>query len=347
MTDTNPFASIVGQQVAVSRLMEASREPVHAYLFVGPRGAGKRRAAAVFAGELVGQPDDRERVRRLAALEQHPDLLIFEPEGTSFRREEAEKVIIETSRAPVEGASKVIVIDRFHEATAEAAAKLLKPIEEPPASTHFVLLTAEIPPEHITIASRSTQIDFPAVSVHAIEASLLEQGIDAAIASTAAQASGGDVNRATLLITDAAFAQRRHLWWEAPTRLDGSGAAVGALVAELRTMVDAAQDPLDERHASEAEAMSEAEELTGLRGSGRSTMEARQRRETRLHRTDEWRMGLATLAHRYREGLVEAPDQAARLTAFKMLDDASVSLGRNPNEELWLADLLLRLPSVR
>ena len=112
-------------------------------------------------------------------------------------------------------------------------------------------------------------------------------------------------------------------------------------------MVDAAQDPLDERHATEAEAMAEAEELTGLRGSGRSTMEARQRRETRLHRTDEWRMGLATLAHRYREGLVEAADQATRLTAFEMLDEASVSLGRNPNEELWLADLLLRLPPVR
>lgn len=347
MSELDPFGAIIGQHRAVERLRRATNEPVHAYLFVGPRGAGKRRAASVFAGELIGQEADRDRSRRLALSEQHPDLVVFEPEGTSFRREEAEAVIIEASRAPVEGSTKVIVIDRFHEATPEAAAKLLKPIEEPPASTRFVLLTAEVPPEHITIASRSTQIEFPAVRIDAIATALIAQGVEPETAEVAAHASGGDTNRASLLVTDEAFSHRRNLWWEAAQRLDGSGAAVGELVVELRAAMDLAQDPLDARHEAETESMTEAEELTGVRGSGRVAMEARHRRERRLHRTDELRMGLATLASRYREGLLESGDQPSRIGAFEVLDEASAALARNPNEELWLADLFLKLPAIR
>ena len=53
---------VVGQQEAVRRLEAAVTAPVHAYLFVGPGGAGKRRAATVFAGELLSaaDPDNAE-----------------------------------------------------------------------------------------------------------------------------------------------------------------------------------------------------------------------------------------------------------------------------------------------
>ena len=44
---------VVGQTEAVRRLQAAVDAPVHAYLFVGPAGAGKMRAAEVFAGELL------------------------------------------------------------------------------------------------------------------------------------------------------------------------------------------------------------------------------------------------------------------------------------------------------
>ena len=121
------FDDLVGQPTAATRLASAATEPVHAYLFVGPRGTGKRHGAALLAGELVGAEDDRDRNRRLAVREEHPDLVIFEPEGTSLRAEEVEAIIIEASRATVEAGRKVIVVDRFHEATAEAAARLLKP----------------------------------------------------------------------------------------------------------------------------------------------------------------------------------------------------------------------------
>ena len=341
---SSPFDDVIGQPRVVEQLLAAVQEPVHAYLFLGPRGSGRRRAAARMAGELVGDDADRERNRALAAREEHPDLVIFEPEGTSFRIDEADAVVIAASRAPTEAGRKVILIDRFHDATAEAAAKLLKPIEEPNPSTVFILLTEYVPSEHITIASRSTTIDFPAVSVEAITAALVARGVDPAVAESAGRGSGGDVGRAELLVSDDAFGLRQELWSNLPSRLDGTGYTVGQIVEEIRSAIDDAQAPLDARHAAESEAMDETEELTGTRGSGRRAMETRHKREARLHRTDEWRMGLATLARRYRDGLAESN---ADLAVFDTLREAADALTRNPNEELWLSSLLFALPAKR
>ena len=341
---SDPFDDVIGQQRVVEQLRAAVQEPVHAYLFLGPRGSGRRRAAARMAGELVGDDVDRERNRTLAAREEHPDLVVFEPEGTSFRIDEADAVVIAASRAPTEAGRKVILIDRFHDATAEAAAKLLKPIEEPNPSTVFILLTEHVPPEHITIASRSTTIDFPAVSIEAITEALVARGVDPAIAESAGRGSGGDVGRAELLVSDDAFGLRQDLWSSLPSRLDGTGYTVGQIVEEIRSAIDDAQAPLDARHAAESETMDETEELTGTRGSGRRAMETRHKREARLHRTDEWRMGLATLARRYREGLT---DPHTDLAVFDTLREAADALTRNPNEELWLSSLLFALPAKR
>jgi len=241
---TDPFGLVVGQERAVEQLKAAAVAPVHAYLFVGPRGAGKRRAAAALAGELVGSPDDRERSRRLARDEQHPDLVIFEPEGAGYLVDEVKAII---RSALMESGSKVVVLTRFEDASGDHAAQLLKLIEEPPPSIRFVLLTTEVIPEHVTIASRSTRIEFSAVSVSAITEALVERGADTAAALVAAQGSGGDLRRAELLLSDEHLVARRAIWWGAPARLDGTGFAVSELVQEILAAIDAAQVPLDQR----------------------------------------------------------------------------------------------------
>jgi hypothetical protein len=164
------------------------------------------------------------------------------------------------------------------------------------------------------------------------------------VAQAAADGSGGDVNRAELLVTDPEFAARRDLWWSVVDELDGTGHAVGEIVQQLRGAIDESQAPLDARHLEEAEAMTAQEELTGTRGSGRRAMEVRQKREARLHRTDEWRMGLATLAQRYR---VQVTSDGSGADEIAELTDAADVLTRNPSEELWLTSLLLRLSPRR
>ena len=296
----DPWADVVGQAEAVRQLTAAAERPVHAYLLVGPRGAGKRAAAAAFAAAVLsrGRPEP-DRDIRLALAEQHPDLVVFEPEGRTLRGTEVEFLITEGSRSPVEGARKIIVVDRFHNAEAESAAALLKTIEEPPASSLFVLLAEDVPDEHIAIASRCVRIDMPAGPVAAIEQRLVADGIEAGRAAELAAASAGSLARARLLVSDERFAARRDAWASVPSRLDGTGAAVAVLVEELRELVDDSQDTLLERQKAELEELDEREKQLGTRGSGRRTLVDRHKREVRLVRDDELRFGLAVLTGHY------------------------------------------------
>src|SRR5262245_43685183 len=87
--------------------------PSHAYLFRGPRGAGKRAAARAFAAEILAAgADDADDARRRAMLEPspHPDLVWLAPTGSQHMVEAVrEQVIRAASYRPFEGASRVFV----------------------------------------------------------------------------------------------------------------------------------------------------------------------------------------------------------------------------------------------
>ncbi len=347
----DPWSKVVGRDGVVRRLRAAVGSPVHAYLLLGPRGAGKRALARIFAGELLVAADDpehAERHRRLAWREEHPDVHVLDPAGNQLRREEeAEPLVVAASRSPVEGRRKVLVVDRFHTATPAAAALLLKTVEEPPPTTVFVLCAEEVPPEHVTIASRCTVIEVPPPSPAAIRAALVAEGLaDTDRAAEIATAALGNLDRARRLATDPRLGARREAWWSVPDRLDGTGAVVAALVDELRGLIDESLAVLEERHEAERAALAEREERFGTRGSGRRELEARHKREVRQVRTEELGFGLAVLAHRYRDALVAAPDDPRPARAVDRVRAASADLVRNPNEALWLAALLVDLPPL-
>jgi DNA polymerase III subunit delta' len=88
------------------------------------------------------------------------------------------------------------------------------------------------------------------------------------------------------------------------------------------------------------------EKQFGARGSGRRGLEERHRREARLLREDELRLGLTTLASRYRDRVVESADTALLVAALGRITAASEALVRNPNEALLLEALLLELPPL-
>ena len=82
------FAGVVGQERAVARLWSAARRPVHAYLFHGPPGSGKRAAARGLAAALLC-PDGGCGVCnscRRALAGTHPDLVTVERTGAVARR---------------------------------------------------------------------------------------------------------------------------------------------------------------------------------------------------------------------------------------------------------------------
>ena len=335
------WAQLEGQPRAAEILASAAARPVHAYLFCGPRGTGKRTAALAFAASLIGVDS---RSRRLALSARHPDLSIHEPEGRTLRVAEADEIIFEASRSPVEGNLKVIVCDRFHTAEPEAVASLLKTIEEPPPTAVIVLLSEEIPPDHTTVASRCIIVEFDPVPDDDVRRILEREGASPEGLDDIVAAAAGDVSRARLLATDVSLSARRQAWAGAPARLDGTGATVSVLVDELRALIDEAQAPLTARQQAESDDLSRVEADLGPQGRLRREMDARHRREQRLLRVDELRFGLATLAAFYRQQIADERHPQEALTAINRIRDAHACLVRNPNEPLLLQALFLSLP---
>ena len=341
--------TVPGQPDVVAQLQAAAREPVHAYLLVGPPGAGARAAATAFAAALVC-PEGGCGVCRdctLALAGEHPDVLGWEPEGASLSAEDVRAIVNLAVGSPVEGERRVLILSDLHRAQVTAP-MLLKTIEEPPATTVFVILADLVIPELVTIASRCVRFDVPALPAAAVAAALEAEGVDAEHAQAAAVASLGDLDRARVLVADPALGQRREAWWHAPERLDGSGAAVTAVVDELRSRIEEAAGPLREVQAAELAELERRVAERGERGSGRAQLVARHRRQVRRHRAEELRFGLATLSARYRDELADGTGANAGpiIAAVGAIDAAAEALTRNPNETLLLQSLFLRLPSL-
>lgn len=135
----------------------------HAYLIHGQRGVGKRELAEAFC-DLVGGGK--------TGGFQRAEVTVIEPESKSRRISVAQIRELEghlTMRSGTAGKVGVIVdADRMNDASSNA---FLKTLEEPPANTHLLLLTAQ--PEALldTILSRCIAIALRAEGVRKLEAS--------------------------------------------------------------------------------------------------------------------------------------------------------------------------------
>ena len=348
------YDEVPGQERVTAQLLASAAAPVHAYLFTGPPGTGKRKAALGFAASLLcpNGGDGECRVCRQALAGTHVDLLVVERVGASITKDQASEIIKMASRSPAEGRRKVIVLVDFH-LVQDAGPMLLKTIEEPPRSAVFVVLADHVPPELVTIASRCVRYEFVPLTEDRIRLVLEAEGVAGEAAVEAARASGGRVDRARLLATDSEVAARRVAWEEVPRRLDGTGATVAILAGELLELVSrVGADGLAAREASEMAALEERAAMTGerLTGAARKEVEDRFKRERRRIRTDELRWGLATLASAYRDRALATSQThtvAAALDAAQAVHEVEEVLIRNPNEALILQALLLRLQPLR
>lgn len=350
MTADDLWGEVVGQPDAVRQLRAAAASPVHAYLLVGPEGSGKRAAARAFAADLLAAGHDEEgadRARRLVAAEAHPALTVVEREGASITVPMANEIVRVASLSPPEGDLQVFVLVDFH-LVGQAAPILLKTIEEPPATTVFVVLAEEIAPELVTIASRCVRVDLAAVPQHLLVERLVAEGVEPDLAAACTAGAGGSLARARLLARDPEVSARRDAWYAAPARLDGSGAAASAVADELLASVDGVLAPLAAVHAEEMERFVGGFEAAGLepRKGDLKRLEERHKREQRRVRVDELRSGLATLVGRYRDELAAGGSHEDFLTAADAVQELCDGLVFNPNEGLQLRALMVRLPAV-
>ncbi len=142
----------------------------HAYLFLGPPGAGKHEAAEALAKCVVcpnGGDATCDECRRVAHRT-HPDVRWLVPgSATGYLVTQVRELIEDAGLAPVRARTKVYVLERAELLRGAAANALLKTLEEPPANTMFVLCGRTVDALLPTIVSRCQQVPFAAPSAAA------------------------------------------------------------------------------------------------------------------------------------------------------------------------------------
>jgi DNA polymerase-3 subunit delta' len=273
---------------------------MHAYLFAGPPGAGKRAGARAFAAELLatGAPDpDDARRRALAEPSPHPDLVWLAPQGNQHLVDEVrEQVIVAAAYRPFEGTRRLFVIEAAEAMADESQNALLKTLEEPAPFVHLLLITSEPTALLETVRSRCQLVRFVPLTQEAVEENLAERalGDDTEERRAAARLGGGDADRAAFLLSDGGRELRRAA--EACAEAALSGELIDAPWRALLTAAEAAGAQAgDEARQRSAAAEHEDADGPGTRRRAREAEEAA-RRAARRARTGALDLGLALIA---------------------------------------------------
>jgi DNA polymerase-3 subunit delta' len=262
------------------------------------------------------------------------------------------RLVMLAQRRPLQAARQVVIVTDVH-LGGRAAPALLKTLEEPPGATVFVLLADDVPPELATVASRCVQIPFPPVPRSTMLDWLAGRGVSAEVAAVVVDSSGGNPERARVMIEDPDVAARAALWSSVPDQLNDTGVVAAELARGLLASAERAVEPL---HARELERLTEEAAEFGEKGlPGRKEITDRHQREERRWRTDALRAGLGALARAYRDRMTAQAiggdagagvHAQAAADAVRLITEVAQALPRNPQESLLLQSLLVRLGAL-
>jgi DNA polymerase-3 subunit delta' len=256
------LSTLLAQDTAKATLERAlARGRVHhAYLFDGPDGVGKERAALGLAQALVCErraTGDTSACGACSACQRvplrgderrpvHPDVVLLErglyaPEQIGRRTPESQDLSIDQVRTlvlaraafpPHEGKARVYILRRAEELSAGAANALLKTLEEPGDRTHFVLLSSRAESLLPTIRSRTLRVRFAPLPEAVVAKLLVSGGSTEAAAQAVAKLARGSMATAAELADPEATAAREAFVDRAVAALSGRGIAGALEVAE-------------------------------------------------------------------------------------------------------------------
>ena len=168
------FDALVGQEVVGQTLANAiARNRVHhAYLFCGPRGVGKTSAARILAMalncETGPQADPCNACVSCQEIAAGNSLDVQEIDGASHNGVDHVRQLQETAYTRATQRCRIFIIDEVHMLTNQAFNALLKLLEEPPPSVHFIFATTEPHKVIDTIKSRCQRHDFKRIPTRRI-----------------------------------------------------------------------------------------------------------------------------------------------------------------------------------
>jgi DNA polymerase-3 subunit delta' len=210
--------TLFSQQPRVSELLFNSlrnQRLAHAYLFTGPRGAGKKQIAlhlakALFCKERVADACGLCLSCRRIEAGNHPDVHFITPEGTAIKIDQIRALQKEMAMRAVESFHKVYIIEHIDKMTTQAANSLLKFLEETPAGVVALLLTENSHAILPTILSRCQIITFSPLSSEQLAKELQTSGIPAGMARVASHITT-NLEEARIISQSDWFAQLRNV----------------------------------------------------------------------------------------------------------------------------------------
>jgi len=198
----------------------------HAYLLTGPAHIGKMTLALDLArvlncrAEAPEQPCGECSACLKISESKHADVQIIglnyntDPDDTKNKTEigidQINEMLHQASLPPFEGKYRVYIIDEAANLSIDAANRLLKTLEEPPAKVIFILLTSSAGLIPMTVISRCQRLNLNRLSVKVIEEALIEKWeVEQQKASLLSRLSQGCIGWAIEAINNETLMQNR------------------------------------------------------------------------------------------------------------------------------------------
>ncbi len=206
-------------KAALKHMLVTNRLP-GALLFTGEEGIGKKRFALEVARALncrnakdhegcgvcsscvritkLNYPQSADRDDWIPIIwTDHPDVGMVVPPKRVLRVEQMRQIETEANFRPFEGKARVFLVDEADKLNDQSANALLKVLEEPPGTSHLILITARPAMLLPTILSRCQTIRFSPLTPAEIESHLVKNNlVDKKTAGLRSRAAGGSIGRA-------------------------------------------------------------------------------------------------------------------------------------------------------
>ncbi len=240
--DALTINNLMGQAKAKKLLGRAlaNQTMPHAYLFRGPAGVGKKRAARTLAALCnCLAPEHGDACTLCAscvkfAANSHPDLLEVEPIKGIIKIDQVRELQKGLRFAPHEAKVRFVLLPDVHLTMQrkETANSLLKTLEEPPTDTILVLTADESGKVLPTIQSRCQVIPFFPLPCDEVARTLTAlDGLEPDAAMALARLTEGSLGRARLLHEKGLLAERASIAATLCHCQAGSPATFGPLLA--------------------------------------------------------------------------------------------------------------------
>jgi DNA polymerase-3 subunit delta' len=199
------FENIEAQESPVSilkRALEKERVPT-AYLFTGTAGCGRMMAALATAAGLNCHAGPTACGScpscLLYASGNHPDLHIIGVPDSKRQisiEQIRERILERAYLKPLTGSTSTFIVEDAHRMNLNASNAFLKTLEEPPPTSHFILIAPDRDSVLPTISSRCQVLRFSPLPRQFVEKILVREGIARQDASLLAAMAKGSIKKA-------------------------------------------------------------------------------------------------------------------------------------------------------